>query len=148
MEKSAAQRMCERPFIYIRCPEFSRKRYEIEIKCQYELAKKSCMDFRNLFDLKWTLKVKGQGQTSKTLKSNIWKTVRDRAKVSKEVKYKFIYQISNSDDIFDLRWPLKVRGQGQTLKTLKSNISKTVRDRDKVKYLKNGLRKRESVNRS
>ena len=28
--------------------------------------------------------------------------------------------------------PCKVRGQGQTLKTLKSNISKTVRDREKV----------------
>ena len=27
---------------------------------------------------------------------------------------------------------LKVKGQGQTLKTLKSNISKTVRDREKV----------------
>ena len=28
--------------------------------------------------------------------------------------------------------PLKVKGQDQTLKTLKSNISKTVRDREKV----------------
>ena len=28
--------------------------------------------------------------------------------------------------------PLKVKGQGQTLKTLKLNISKTVRDRKKV----------------
>ena len=27
---------------------------------------------------------------------------------------------------------LKVKGQGQTLKTLKLNISKTVRDREKV----------------
>ena len=28
------------------------------------------------------------------------------------------------------RWPLGVEGRGQTLKTLKSNISKTVRDRE------------------
>ena len=28
--------------------------------------------------------------------------------------------------------PSKVKGQGQTLKALKSNISKTVRDREKV----------------
>ena len=27
---------------------------------------------------------------------------------------------------------LRVKGQGQTLKTLKSNISKTLRDREKV----------------
>ena len=33
---------------------------------------------------------------------------------------------------FDLRWPLKVKDQGQTLKTLMSNISKTVRNREKV----------------
>ena len=38
---------------------------------------------------------------------------------------------SNGGNIFDLRRPLKVKGQGQTLKTLKSNISKTVRDREK-----------------
>ena len=37
--------------------------------------------------------------------------------------------LSNGKNIFDLRWPLKVKGQGQTLKTLKSNISKTVGDR-------------------
>ena len=30
------------------------------------------------------------------------------------------------------RWPLGVKGQGQTLKTLKSNISKTVRDNEMV----------------
>ena len=36
------------------------------------------------------------------------------------------------ENIFDLRCPLKVKGQGQTLKTLKSNISKTVQDREKV----------------
>ena len=28
--------------------------------------------------------------------------------------------------------PLKVKGQGQTLKCLKSNISKTLQDREKV----------------
>ena len=43
-----------------------------------------------------------------------------------------MYGISNDENIFDLWWPLKVKGQGQTLKTLKSNISKTVRDREKV----------------
>ena len=43
-----------------------------------------------------------------------------------------MYGLSNGENIFDLRCPLKVKGQGQTLKTLKSNISKTVRDREKV----------------
>ena len=43
-----------------------------------------------------------------------------------------MYKISKGDNIFDLMGPLKVKGQGQTLKTLKSNISKTVRDREKV----------------
>ena len=43
-----------------------------------------------------------------------------------------MYGLLNSENIFDLRWPLKVKGQGQTLKTLKSNILKTVRDREKV----------------
>ena len=33
---------------------------------------------------------------------------------------------------FDPRWLLEVKGQGQTLQTLKSNISKTVRDREMV----------------
>ena len=42
-----------------------------------------------------------------------------------------MHGLSNGENIFNLRWPLKVKGQGQTLKTLKSNISKTVRDRDK-----------------
>ena len=36
-------------------------------------------------DLKWLLKVKGHGQTPKTLKSNISKTVLDREKISIEV---------------------------------------------------------------
>ena len=43
-----------------------------------------------------------------------------------------MYGLSNGENIFDLWWPLKVKGQGQTLKTSKSNISKTVRDREKV----------------
>ena len=43
-----------------------------------------------------------------------------------------MYGLSNGENIFDPRWPLKVKGQGQTLKTLKSNISKTVRDREKM----------------
>ena len=30
------------------------------------------------------------------------------------------------------RWPLGIEGQGQTLQILKSNISKTVRDREMV----------------
>ena len=40
-----------------------------------------------------------------------------------------MYGLSNGINIFDLRLPIKVKGQGQTLKSLKSNISKTVRDR-------------------
>ena len=43
-----------------------------------------------------------------------------------------MYGLSNGENIFDLWWPLKVKDQGQTLKTLKSNISETVRDREKV----------------
>ena len=86
----------------------------------------------NIFYLRWPLKVKGQGQTLKTLKSNISKTVRDREKVSMEVKKEVLYELSNGENIFDLRWLLKVKGQGQTLKTLKLNILKTVRDREKV----------------
>ena len=43
-----------------------------------------------------------------------------------------MYGLSSGENNFDLRKPLKVKGQGQTLKTLKSNISKTVRDREKV----------------
>ena len=43
-----------------------------------------------------------------------------------------MYGLSNGENIFDLRCFLKVKGQGQTLKTLKSNISKTVRDRENV----------------
>ena len=40
--------------------------------------------------------------------------------------------LNGKKNIFDLWLPLKVKGQGQTLKILKSNISKTVRDRGKV----------------
>ena len=43
-----------------------------------------------------------------------------------------MYGLSNGENNFDLRKPLKVKFQGQTLKTLKSIISKTVRDREKV----------------
>ena len=43
-----------------------------------------------------------------------------------------MYELSNGKNICDLRWPLKVNGQGQTLKTLKLNISKMVQDREKV----------------
>ena len=43
-----------------------------------------------------------------------------------------MYGLSNGENIFDPRWPLKVKGQGQTLKILKLNISKTVQDREKV----------------
>ena len=43
-----------------------------------------------------------------------------------------MYELSNGENIFDPRWPLKVKGQGQTLETSKSNISKTVWDREKV----------------
>ena len=59
-------------------------------------------------------------------------TVRDREEVSIDVKQEVIYGLSNGENISDLGWPLKVEGQGQTLKTLMSNISKTVRDREKV----------------
>ena len=34
-----------------------------------------------------------------------------------------MYELSNGENIFDPRWPLKVKGQGQTLETSKSNIS-------------------------
>ena len=43
-----------------------------------------------------------------------------------------MHELSNGKNIFDLLWPLKFKGQGQTLETLKSNISKTVGDREKV----------------
>ena len=43
-----------------------------------------------------------------------------------------MYGLSNGENNFDLRWPIKMKVQGQTLKTLKSNISITVRDKEKV----------------
>ena len=43
-----------------------------------------------------------------------------------------MYGLSNGENNFYLRKPPKFKGQGQTLKTLKSIISKTVRDREKV----------------
>ena len=43
-----------------------------------------------------------------------------------------MYGLSNGENIFDFWWPLKVKGQGQSLKNFKSNISKTVRDREKM----------------
>ena len=43
-----------------------------------------------------------------------------------------MYGLLNGENMFDLGWPPKVKGQGQTLETLKSNISKTVQDREKV----------------
>ena len=49
-----------------------------------------------------------------------------------------MYGLSNGEKFFDPRRPSNVKGQGQTLKTVKSNISKTVRDREmlsiEVKY--------------
>ena len=43
-----------------------------------------------------------------------------------------MYGLSNGENIFDPRLPLKVKGQGQTLNTLKSNVSKTARDRENM----------------
>ena len=84
----------------------------------------------NCFDPRCPLGVKGQGQTLKSLKSNISKTVRDREMLSIAVKKEIIYELSNGINCFDPRCFLGVKGQGRTLKTLKSNISKTVRDRE------------------
>ena len=39
-----------------------------------------------------------------------------------------MYGLSNGENIFDPRWPLKVKGQGQTLKIFE------------VEYLENGTR--------
>ena len=57
--------------------------------CPWKLDSKSCMGFRmrTIFLTSGDpLKVKGQGQTLKTMKSNILKTVRDREKVSIDVR--------------------------------------------------------------
>ena len=50
--------------------------------------------------------------------------------LSIEVKLEVIYGLSNGIIFFYSRWFLVVKGQGQTLKILKSNISKKVRDRE------------------
>ena len=84
----------------------------------------------NIFDIRWPLRVEGQGQNLKTLKSNISITVRDREKMSIGVRWEVVYGLSNKETIFDLKWPLKVKGQ--IVITLKSNISFTVRDRENV----------------
>ena len=66
------------------------------------------------------------------MKSNISKTLRDRDEVSMEIRlgnHIWAFEWYNS---FDPGWPSEVKGQGQTPKTLKSNISKTVRDRKMV----------------
>ena len=52
--------------------------------------------------------------------------------VSIEVKEEVVHGLSNGINKFDPRWALEVKGRGQTLKTLKSNISSTVRDREMV----------------
>ena len=90
---------------------------------KYELS-----NGETIFDPSWPLKVKGQSQTLKTLKSNISKTVRDRKKVPIEVRKEVMYGLSNDWNIFDPRWPLRVEGQGQTLKTFE------------VEFLENGTR--------
>ena len=43
-----------------------------------------------------------------------------------------MYGLLNGENNFDLGWHLNFEGQGQTLKTLKLNISKTVRNREEV----------------
>ena len=43
-----------------------------------------------------------------------------------------MYELSNGEPNIDLRWLLKVKGHGQTRKTLKSNISETVLYREKI----------------
>ena len=41
-------------------------------------------------------------------------------------------ELSKGEHIFDLRRPLKIKGQGQTQKILKSIISNTAGDSEKV----------------
>ena len=62
----------------------------------------------------------------------ISRTVRDRKIVSIEVKQEVIYGLSNDINFLYPRWPSGVKGQGKPLKISKSNISKTVRDREMV----------------
>ena len=66
------------------------------------------------------------------MKSNLSKTVRDREMVSIGIKYKVIYGLSNDIKNIDSRRPSEVKGQGQTVKMLKSISSTTVRDREMV----------------
>ena len=47
------------------------------------------------FDLRWLLKIYGQGQTLKALKSNIFKTVLYGGKMSIEDRYEIKYKLSN-----------------------------------------------------
>ena len=46
--------------------------------------------------------------------------------MSIEISQEVMYGLSNGIKKFDLRLPSKVKDQGQTLKSLKSNISKMV----------------------
>ena len=68
----------------------------------------------------WPWPWKGQNPpfclTRKILTRIFSKTVRDREKMSIEVRYEVMYGLSNGENIFDPRWPPKVKGQGQTLK--------------------------------
>ena len=43
-----------------------------------------------------------------------------------------MYGLSKGMKFFDLKWPLEVKGQGQILKSFKSNISKTVPQKKSV----------------
>ena len=66
----------------------------------------------------------------KILTGIISRTVRDREMVSIKVKEEVIYGLSNGIILYDPRCPSEVKCQSQTPKTLKSNNSKTVRDRE------------------
>ena len=70
-----------------------------------------------------------QNPKNKSSKSNISKTVRDRQKVSMEVKWEVMNGVSNGGNISDPRWLLKVKVKPWKLW---SRISKnTVRDKEK-----------------
>ena len=56
--------------------------------------------------------------------------MKDREKVSIEVRCEVICGLSNSEKFFRLQ--VTSKGQGQTLKPLKSKILKTAQDREKV----------------
>ena len=78
----------------------------------------------NIFDPRWLIKVKDQGQTLITLKLNISNTVQDWKSKKSDKKWCMGFQMA---EIFWPQMTFKDQGQGQTLKSLKSNISKTVR---------------------